>query len=266
MVRVCLIQNCPDFDKSKNLINLYKIIPNEKIDILMFPECFNSPYGIEHFENYAEEIKEGNETFDFLKNLSIMYPNTYIIAGSIPELYENKIYNTCTVWKQGNIITKYRKNNLFDVKIPNAEFTESDILSPGDKLAMFETEWGRVGLGICFDIRFNQISNIYSNNNCNLICYPANFTKITGDMHWDVLNKARAIDSHTFILSCSTATSKNDEIKFKSYGNSIIVSPWGNILSKLDDKEGILTYDIDMNLVNDMREKIPINQFKSFNL
>lgn len=266
MVKICLIQNCPDYNKSSNFINLYKLIPNKEIDILVLPECFNSPYGIEYFSKYAEKIEEGQESFDFLKGLSLSLIHTYIIAGSIPELDGDKIYNTCTVWKNGKILTKYRKNNLFDIKIPNNEFTESEILSPGDKLSIFDTEWGKIGLGICFDIRFNQISNIYSQNKCNIICYPANFTEYTGNLHWEILNKARAIDSHTFIISCSTARSENDKIKFKSYGNSIIVSPWGEVVNKLDNKEGYIYHDIDLDVVNDMRKKLPINQNKTYNL
>lgn len=263
-MKVCLIQNCPGFDKDKNLLHIYSLIPKKEIDILVFPECFNSPYGLEYFEKFAEFLSEGNKTYDFLKNLSIELPNTYLIAGSIPEKEDSFIFNTSTIWKNGVLIGKYRKNNLFDNTIKNAEFKESEVISPGSKLTIINTDKCKIGIGICFDLRFNQISNIYSKEGCKIIIYPASFTEYTGKMHWSILNKARAIDSHTFILSCATARSEVN--KFKSYGHSIIVSPWGNILSELDNKEGSIYYEIDLKEVDTMRNAIPINQSKIFSL
>jgi len=133
-------------------------------------------------------------------------------------------------------------------------------LSPGDTPCIIETSFGKIGIGICFDIRFNNISNYYSKNNCKIICYPANFTEYTGKLHWELLNRSRAIDSHTFILSCATA--KNDDSKFKSYGNSIVVSPWGQIINNLDNKEGYIIEDLDLNQVNEINLQLPVDQNK----
>lgn len=263
-MKICLIQNCPGENKDKNLITLFSLIPKKDIDILVFPECFNSPYGLEYFEQNAEELKDGFKTYDFLKDLSKTLCKTYIIAGSIPESDNDCIYNTSTIWKDGKMIDIYRKNNLFDNNIKNAQFKESEVISPGSKLTIFDTEWGKIGLGICFDLRFNQISNIYSTEGCKLIIYPASFTEYTGQMHWSILNKARAIDSHTFIISCSTARSPTN--KFKAYGHSLIVSPWGKTINELDEKEGYIYEEIDLNEVTNMRDVLPINQLKKFNL
>ena len=263
-MKICLVQNSPVNNKDQNLTNIYNLIPNKEIDILIFPECFNSPYGIEHFKNFAEEIKEGNKTYNFLKDLSLQLNNTYIVAGSIPEKYDDKIYNTSMVWFNGVLIATYRKNNLFDINVTNAEFKESKVISSGSTLTTFQTPFCKVGIGICFDIRFNQISNIYSKEGCKIIIYPASFTEYTGKLHWSILNQARAIDSHTYIISCSTARCETN--KFKSYGHSIIVSPWGHILSELDNKEGYLYQDIDLSLVDNMRKTLPVDQSKLFSL
>ena len=263
-MKICLIQNCPGTNKDQNLVEIYKLIPNKEIDILVFPECFNSPYGIEHFENFAEELKEGNQTYNFLKNLSGQLKQTYIVAGSIPEKDGDKIFNTSSVWKNGLLIATYRKNNLFDINVSKAEFKESNIISPGSSLTIFQTQQCKVGLGICFDIRFNQISNIYSKEGCKVIIYPASFTEYTGKLHWSVLNQARAIDSHTYVISCSTARSETN--KFKSYGHSIIVSPWGQILDELNNEVGYIYQDIDLNIVDNMRQTLPVDQCKKFNL
>lgn len=263
-MKICLIQNCPSTNKDHNLVNIYNLIPNKEIDILVFPECFNSPYGIEHFKNFAEELTDGNKTYDFLQNLSKKLNNTYIVAGSIPEKDGDKIYNTSSVWNNGSLIATYRKNNLFDINITESEFKESKVISSGSTLTIFQTPLCKIGIGICFDLRFNQISNIYSKEDCKIIIYPASFTEYTGKLHWSILNQARAIDSHAYIISCATA--RNDTNKFKSYGHSIMVSPWGDILNELDNKEGYIYQEIDLSLVDNMRQTLPVDQCKPFNL
>lgn len=259
-MKVCLIQNKPINDKLVNFFNLEKMIPDESFDLLMFPECFNSLYGIEYFEKNAEEIKKNNLTFDFLEKISLKYNKSVVIAGSIPEKYNNKYYNTCTIWKEGKIIDKYRKINLFDNNIPEASFKESKVLSPGKEPCIVETSFGKIGIGICFDIRFNNISNFYAKNKCKIICYPASFTEFTGDLHWELLNRSRAIDSRTYILSCATALNQSNN--FKSYGNSIIVSPWGKVLNRLDNNEGIIIQNIDLDEVKNINKQIPVDQNK----
>ena len=261
-MKVCLIQNCPGINKEQNFEKILSLIPNKQIDILIFPECFNSPYGLDFFKVFAEKLQKGEKTYDFIDELSTKLNETYIIAGSIPELDNNIIYNTSTVWKKGKIIAKYRKNNLFDNKIPNVEFKESDIISPGNTLTIFDTEWGKIGLGICFDLRFNQIANLYSKADCKIIIYPASFTEHTGNLHWSILNRARAIDSQLFVLSCATSTNPNN--KFRSYGHSMIVDPWGKILNELGSEDGYIYDEINMNTVNNMREVLPVNQNKKF--
>jgi len=261
-MKICLIQNKPTEDKIYNFEKIEALIPNQKFDLLVLPECFNSPYGIEFFKSNAEEIKPNNLTFDFLKKMSCKYKNSYLIGGSYPELDSNKIYNTCTIWKNGNLISKYRKINLFDNNIPNAAFKESKVLSPGNKPCIIKTDKFNLGIGICFDMRFNQLSNFYAKNKCKIICYPASFTEFTGKMHWELLNKVRAIDSQCFIVSCATAI--NEKNNFKSYGNSIIVSPWGKIVNKLDNNEGYILEEINLEEAEEIRNVLPINQNKIY--
>lgn len=260
MVRVRIIQNRPQHDKTFNINMILKnFIKDDDFDILVFPEFFNSPYGIKYFTEYAEELKEGNQTYDALKLFSETYENKYIVAGSIPEKDKDKYYNTCTVWYNGSIICTYRKINLFDINIKKTgvRFSESSVLSPGTTPAMFDTPWGKIGLGICFDLRFNQLANFYARNKCFMIIYPGCFTQFTGNLHWELLLRARAIDSRCFIVGCSTAV--NPHLEYKSYGHSMIVAPLGNILGQLDDKVGIINQIIYPDDVKDMRESIPEN-------
>ena len=258
-MKVFLIQNKPGYNKITNLQQINRLIKirNEKeYDFIVLPECFNSPYGIKYFKDYAEELKKGNLTFDFLKLKSTQLNNKYIIAGSIPEKEGDKYYNTCSVWYNGSIICKYRKINLFDINIKGqVSFKESSVLSPGEYPQFFETKFGKIGLGICFDLRFNQLSNYYAKNNCVLIIYPGCFTEYTGKLHWKTLLKARALDSRCFIIGCATA--KNKDMDYHSYGHSTIVEPMADIIGELDNEEGILICKLDLDKTIHMRNSIP---------
>ena len=262
---VCLIQSKVGNSKNENLENIEKAIPYSKnIDLLLFPEFFNSPYDIELYEVYAEELKDGYCTYDFLKKLSRKIPNTYIIAGSIPERDIETIYNTCTVWKGGKMINKYRKIHLFDVDQQNFKFCESNFISSGKEPIIVDTPFCKIGLGVCFDLRFNTLSNYYGLNGCDIICYPANFSIDTGIKHWELLNRARAVDTQCYILSCSTATNKL--LRYQSYGHSIIVEPWGNIISILDSTEDVIYKKIYPNKSQNFKQVIPVIKNPNFNV
>jgi len=226
-MKIALIQNKPGNNKIENINDVIRLIPKEKFNILVLPESFNSPYGINYFKKYAENLNTGGITTIFLKNISVTYEDTYIIGGSIPEEKDGKYYNTCTVWNNGSMVAVYRKIHLFDVNFPETKFRESDVLSNGEKPTFFSTPWGNIGLGICFDLRFNKLSNYYKDNNCKLICYPGNFTEWSGNLHWKLLLRARALDSQCYVIGCSSAL--NDTMDYKSYGHSMIVNPWGDV-------------------------------------
>jgi omega-amidase len=148
----------------------------------MLPECFNSPYGIQHFPNYAEP-ETASETLDFLRPL-IRELQMYVIAGSIPEEEGGKFYNTCyCLDESGEITAKHRKVHLFDMEIPGKfRFFESEVLTPGDKPTLFETRFGTIGIGICYDIRFPEYAQCIAKN-AVMIAYPGCFPVISGERH-----------------------------------------------------------------------------------
>ena len=259
-MKIALIQNKPVNNKVENLNNVLKLIPNSEFDILVLSESFSAPYGIKYFKEYSENFIKGGLTIKFLEDISSTYPNAYIVGGSFPEEDDGKYYNTCTVWHNGKLIVKYNKMHLFDVNFPDANnftFRESDVLSPGNKPVFFNTPWGNIGLGICFDLRFNKLSNYYKEKDCKLICYPGNFTQWSGDLHWKLLLRARAVDNQCFIVGCSNALNKDAE--YKAYGHSMIVDPWGEVLEKLDNSEKNCLIEIDMSQTDKMKKCIPLN-------
>ncbi len=266
-----IIQNQPGLDKKMNLDNVNMLIENNiniSINFIILPECFNSPYGINYFKQYAEEliVSDDNPTVKLLHTISTKYPKIYLIGGSIPVKENDKYYNTCTVWYNGNIVCTYKKIHLFDISIPNNGifFQESQILSPGTKPVFFDTEYGRVGLGICFDLRFNTLSNYYAKNNCDIIVYPGSFTQYTGTLHWELLLRARAVDSQCWIIGVSTAL--NNDLTYKSYGHSMVVDNWGRVCSAdIGDSPNIIIQNVNISDNKNFQSSIPIkNVIKPF--
>jgi len=150
----------------------------------------------ENFKEYSESVPKGY-TCEALSQCA-KDNNVYIVGGSIPEDDGNgKLYNTCTVWSPaGEMLAKHRKVHLFDIDIPGKiTFQESKVLSQGSRLTTFDTEMGKVGLGICYDLRFAEMAQIYRDMGCKLLLYPGAFNMTTGPSHWQILQQGRAVDN-----------------------------------------------------------------------
>lgn len=245
-------------DKCENLrkaVCLIRVAKERGSKIVVLPECFNSPYGTNYFKEYAEEIPCG----DTCRALAAAAKENevYVVGGTHPEREGCRYYNTCTVYNpSGDMIAKYRKVHLYDIDIPNGvTFKESNVLSPGNSLATFETEFCKIGLGICFDLRFEEMARIYSKQNCDVILYPGAFNLTTGPLHWDVLLRSRAIDNQLFVAGVATAADK--KAKNCSYGHSIVLSPWGKTITKAEYEEAMLYADINLDEIKEVRQQIP---------
>lgn len=257
-LKVGLIQMKVHNDKEENLLraaNLIKKISSEKPDIVILPEMFSCPYITSNFPIYAEE--EGDYSYNFLSNIA-KENNIYLVAGSIPEIDNNKIYNTSYVFNRyGEKIGKHRKVHLFDIDIKGKQtFKESDTLNAGDEVTVFDTEFGKIGLCICYDFRFPELTRLMVNKGAKAIIVPASFNMTTGPAHWHVMFRSRAIDNQVYTIGCSPARDYNSS--YISYGHSLIVSPFGEVLCELDDKEDTMTYTIDLDYVDKVREELPL--------
>ena len=238
-------------------IEIDKLCSSQNVNILVLPECWNCPYGIEYFDKYSEEI-DSSKSVNLLKLLAKKY-SIYLVGGSIPIKENNKIYNTCFCFSpEGDIIGRYDKIHLFDVEIKeyDFEFKESSVLSAGKSPLILETIYGRIGIGICFDLRFPLLANYYFKNKCKMIIYPGSFSEKTGPLHWSLLLRSRAVDNQCFIIGCSTA--KNINFNYKGYGHSSIISPMGDIIYDAEENQAFYSTQIDMLRVNDVRRSIPI--------
>jgi omega-amidase len=225
-------------------------------ELIVLPEMFNCPYKADDFPVYAE--RQGGYTWGALSK-SALENNIYLVGGSIPEADdEGKVYNTCfTFNRKGEQIGRHRKMHLFDVNITGGQvFKESDTLTAGDDLIVFDTEFCKMGVVICYDIRFPETSRLLTLKGAKVIAVPAAFNMTSGPAHWEISFRARALDNQVYMIGASSA--RNLSAGYIAYGNSIVSSPWGNVIGRLDEKEGILITEIDLDLVEKVRNELPL--------
>ncbi len=224
-------------------------------DFAVLPEMFCCPYDNACFQAFGEE--SGGEAQTALSNLAKEL-GIYIVGGSVPELADGTVYNTCYVYgRAGQELARHRKVHLFDIDVAGGQrFFESDVLSPGDQITTFETEFGMMGLCICFDLRFEELSRCMALRGAKCIFVPAAFNMTTGPAHWELLFRQRAVDNQCFTVGVSPA--RNAAASYVAYGNSIAVDPWGTVLCRAGAEAKILYAQLDLDRVEAIRAQLPI--------
>ncbi|MPN15983.1 Deaminated glutathione amidase [bioreactor metagenome] len=180
----------------------------------------------------------------------------------MPEKREGKIYNTCFIFgKEGELLAKYSKTHLFDIDIKGkVSFKESDSIAKGEKIVTFDTEFGRFGIGICYDIRFPELSKLMVDEGAEMIFMPGAFNTTTGPAHWDLTLRARAVDNQVYFAVISLARDMN--FSYHAYGHSGVSDPWGTIIGQCDENEGVVVCDIDGEKQNQIRQQLPLLQHR----
>ena len=182
----------------------------------------------------------------------------WLLIGSISiKLSNGKLANrSFLINPDGQIIARYTKIHMFDVEVNDGSiYRESATYQPGTSACLASTPWGLVGLTVCYDIRFPALYRDLAKAGAKIIFIPSAFTEVTGEAHWHILQRARAIENGCFIVSA--AQTGMHEQNRKTFGHSIIVDPWGNILADANKDVGFITADLDLNLVDEVRKKIP---------
>lgn len=263
-------------DKKANLSSA-----REKIDqaaeagarIVTLPECFQSPYATDQFEEYSEEIPSNlsrcNETDHpsmYMLRKAAMENEIYLIGGSVPERDGKKIFNTSVVVDpNGEMIAKHRKVHLFDIDVKGGQrFKESDTLSAGNSMTSFVAKVSdkvsvKIGLAICYDIRFPEMLQLMRQDGCQMLVFPAAFNTTTGPLHWELLLRARAVDQQCFVVAASPA--RNPESGYQAWGYSSVIDPWGKVVAggdEIQERPGTIFADIDLSQVDSIRESIPV--------
>ncbi len=222
-------------------------------NVVVLPEMFSCPYDKQYFKSFAALGHENT-----VKHMESWAGENGIIlvGGSVPERDGERLYNTCFVFNEkGEQIARHRKIHLFDVDIPGMRFKESNNFEPGDEITVFDTEYGKMGCAVCFDLRFPELFRAMAVRGAEVIIVPAQFNMKTGPAHWEMTLKMRALDNEVFLAGASAA--RYEGFSYECWGHSAIVSPYGEVLSSCDEKEQIIYSDIDLNRVEEVRRQLP---------
>lgn len=258
-IKIAAIQMPTVADKMENVrtVKTYlEKIKDENPDFVILPEMFCCPYQTENFPIYAE--KEGGPVWQQLSGYAKQY-GIYLIGGSMPEKdAEGNVYNTSYIFdREGKQIGKHRKVHLFDIDVKGGQtFKESDTLTAGDSDMVFDTEFGKIGVMLCFDIRFPELSRMMVNDGAKVIFVPAAFNMTTGPAHWELSFRTRALDNQIYMVGCAPA--RDVSAGYISWGHSIVTDPWGRVTGMLDENEGILLAELDMDYEEQVREELPL--------
>jgi predicted amidohydrolase len=262
-LQTALIQMRVTPDKVANLRaaeNWIERCAGQGAGLVMLPEMFCCPYDSAAFPQYAEP--EGGIIWQGLSDAA-RRGQVYLIGGSMPEIdTAGRIYNTCYIFDpRGRQIGKHRKMHLFDIDVQGGQrFRESDTLSPGSQVTVVDTVFGRLGVAICYDLRFPELARLMVLQGAKILAYPGAFNMTTGPAHWEILFRTRALDNQVYMLGCAPAS--DTSAGYISYGNSIIVSPWGSPVAQVGAEEGCLLAEIDFAAIERVRRELPLLQHR----
>ncbi len=187
----------------------------------------------------------------------------WIVGGTIPLASQNdhRVNAACLVFDdQGKNVARYDKMHLFDVVVSdNERYQESASVEPGNQLVVVDTPVGRLGLGICYDIRFPELFRCLFNQGAEIIALPAAFTVTTGEAHWELLTRSRAVENFCYVIgACEGGTHAGNR---KTYGHSMIIDPWGTVIARKEDTvPGVICADIDLNKLHLIRQRMPVKE------
>lgn len=257
-LRVAAIQMNTRDDKAANLAAAERLIEaaaGAGAQLVALPEYFN-------FMGTAEAMREAGEpipgpTIDRLAGLARRL-GIWLHGGSIMEQAPGRelVYNTTVLLNpQGQVAARYRKVHLFDVEAGGAVYRESDTFIPGDEVVVAETPWGGMGLSICYDLRFPELYRSLTARGARIIFTPAAFTLATGKDHWEVLQRARAIENQVFVVAPAQI---GEYLPGRARnGNAMIVDPWGTVLARAGEQETYVLAELDFSYQEQVRAKIP---------
>ena len=225
-------------------------------DMVALPEMFCCPYETANFPRYAEP--EGGRVWSRCAELAAKH-GLWFSAGSMPERGpDGKVYNTAYVFdRAGRPAAKHRKMHLFDIDVKGGQrFMESETLSPGNDVTVFGTEFGPVGLCVCYDFRFPELGRLMALRGARLVLVPAAFNLTTGPAHWELMFRSQAMYNQVF--AAGTAPARDTEASYHSWGHTVVTDPWGGVLAQLDAGEGFLFTELDLRQAEAVREQLPL--------
>jgi predicted amidohydrolase len=258
-LRVGCVQMTSGPDKAANLEVAERLVRDAAAagaGLVVLPEKWNA-IGPPEVLHAAAEPLEGGESVAAMSEWASGH-GIVLVGGSITERREGreKLSNTSVVFdREGSVVAVYRKIHLFDVDVGGHVYRESDAEEPGDEVVVAEVDGWKVGLSVCYDVRFPELYRILALEGAELVTVPANFTLYTGKDHWHLLLRARAVENQLYVAA---AAQFGEPWPGKpSYGRSLIADPWGIVVAEAPDEETVIVADIDRARLEDVRAKLP---------
>lgn len=271
MTKIAAIQMCSSHIVEDNLqkaAHLLQQAASQGAELVVLPEMF-AIIGQTPLDKVNSKEEFNNEKIQtFLADQAKLY-NIWIVSGTIPLACKNKnkikaaslVYNN-----HGKMIARYDKMHLFDVTLSDTErYSESDTTEAGNEIVVVDTPIGKLGLSVCYDIRFPVLYTQLANLGAEIITIPSAFTMKTGEAHWELLARSRAVENFCYVIgACQGGVHSGGR---KTHGHSLIVDPWGNVIKKAPKSgEAIIYADINLQNLHKIRESIPTKKHQKIKL
>ncbi|KAI1116382.1 carbon-nitrogen hydrolase [Nemania sp. NC0429] len=290
-IKLACVQLSSGADKAANLSHARdKVLEAARAgaNLVVLPECFNSPYGCDYFPSYAETLlpspptPEQSPSFHALSSMAAE-AGVFLVGGSIPEAEAGKeeeegegtekkkkkthYYNTSLIFgPDGALLASHRKVHLFDIDIPGRiTFRESEVLTAGNKLTLVDLPgYGVVAVAICYDVRFPELAMIAARRGAFALVYPGAFNLTTGPLHWRLQGQARAMDNQCYVALCSPA--RDMAATYHAWGHSLVVDPMAQVVVEADEAETIVLWELDGAKIDETRRNIPVFEQRRFDV
>ena len=273
MPRITVVQMNPGSNKPDNIAQARKLIDSavsdDRPDLVTLPEMWSCLGGTRDNKfAQAEELppsgsnQSGGPAYEFLRNAAREH-RIHVHGGSIAERAEDKLFNTTVVFgPDGDEIARYRKIHLFDIVSPDGTgYRESSTYGSGDQVVTCEADGMKLGLAICYDVRFPELFLQLRRAGAEVVFLPSAFTLQTGKDHWETLIRARAIETQCWFAAAATwgkhQEGKANEPRY-TFGHSLVCDPWGHITAKVSDGIGWATARIDPTVTERVRRDMPV--------
>ncbi len=249
-------------DPAENLkisAELIRLAAGKGADFISTPEVTNMMEPYKKEARAKAQLEDDDVTLKTFRELADTQ-GTWILAGSlvIKKPDDDRLANrSFLITPEGKIAARYDKIHMFDVELENGEtHKESNAYAPGEHAVAAQTPWGKLGMAICYDVRFSHLfQDLTVNGGAEMLTVPAAFTYTTGKAHWHTLLRARAIENGAFVIAAAQCGHHSE--KRHTYGHSLIVDPWGDVLADGGEEPGVITASIDMDQVAKRRRQIP---------
>lgn len=263
MTKIAALQMSSQVNVPQNLAAASRLLEqaaNEGVRLAVLPEMF-AVMGTDQMDKVEQAEHYGKGPIqDFLKNQAIKH-KLWIVSGTIPIITADRIRvrAACLVYNdEGVVALRYDKMHLFDIHLSDSDekFNESHSTEPGDTVGLVDTPFGTLGVAVCYDLRFPELFRALFQSGAEIIAVPSAYIDTTGRAHWKTLLRARAIENFSYVIGADQHGVHNQTRK--SYGHSMIVNPWGEVVSEAEEGDAVVSAEIDLAYLHKIRKAIPI--------